>query len=144
MSSGQFTGGIIIALPSAVRAADTSVVGLDIIDPVDGAGNRHGVSEAFKGLLAYLNITAVPGVDTVKLQLQEQEPVSGTYSTLYQTSVQVGAVLVKMLVYPGITEVADTAVLVHRADILPPKWRFKVVHSGAGNFTYSLVVVPLN
>lgn len=111
-------------LASAVRAA--TVTG-------DAKTNLNASS-----LTAYLNVTAVPGTDTVLLQLQEQDPVSGTWVTIAATSAQVATGLIVLKIGPSIAAIAATVAAVGVNQLLPHKWRLNVVHSAASNFTYSL------
>lgn len=136
---GNFT-----LLVSAVRAADTTVTLDSVLNPVDNAGNPRGADIAYKGYIFYLNISAVPGGDTVKIQLQEQDPLSGTWTTVVQTNVQVNIAMVTLRQYAGGPEIAASATEVVTGRVISNKVRAKVVHSGAGNFTYSLSVTPLN
>jgi len=89
-------------------------------------------------LTAYLNVTAVPGVDTVLLQLQEQDPVSGTWVTLAATLAQAATGLIVLKVGPGISAIAAAVAAVAVNQVLPHKWRLNVVHSAGTSFTYSL------
>jgi hypothetical protein len=112
--------------PSAVRAA--TLVG---DDNKKIPGNR--------GLKAILNVTAVPGVDTVQLVIEGKDPVSGVYFTVLQAAARAGAGTDVLTVYPGITVTAN----VSAADLLPDTYRVRVVHSAGTNFTYSVSVTEL-
>ena len=79
-------------------------------------------------LVAFLNITAVPGVTTVQLVVDGKDPASGNYLRLGAGTVQVGV---------GLTG-GNLAVLATNSNILPRIIRIGAVHSGAGNFTYSI------
>jgi hypothetical protein len=60
--------GIYTPLASAVRAATQTINGRTLIDPAYGSGySGNGINPEVAGLIAYLNVTAVPGVDTVPL-----------------------------------------------------------------------------
>jgi hypothetical protein len=76
-------------------------------------------------LFAFLNITAVPGADTITVAIQSKDPVSGNYATTLSGTAQ-GAV--------GLSVIPTTAIGV----IVPRTFRVLVSHSGAGNFTYSI------
>ncbi len=92
-------------------------------------------------LTAYLNVSAVPGVDTVLLQLQEQDPLSGTWVTLAATLAQAATGLIVLKVGPGIAAIAAAVAAVAVNQRLPYKWRLNVVHSAGTSFTYSLSYV---
>ena len=124
------------ALSSAARTTTTTY------DPTVQFGG--GISQPIDvdGLTAYLNVTVVPGVDTVLLKLQEQIPATGTWVDVpgAATLAQVATGLIKLIVGPGIATVAPSVSLDVLASYLPPAWRLQIVHSGAGSFTYSLDV----
>lgn len=142
--SRDFVAAVIVGRAVAAYTATQSMSNDQMLDPTDGAGNTSGALTTYKGLLAYLCITAIPGGDTVNLQLQEQDPISGNYITKAATTAKATTGDVKLLVYPGVTEVAATQLTVEVGSVMPPKWRLRVVHSGAGSFTYSVTVMPLN
>lgn len=139
---------VVTALPSAVRTALTTW------DPITDGKLTGGASGAiqpenyteFDCLIAYLNITAVPGVDTVLLKMQEQDPVSLAWSDVAgaATLAQVATGLVKMVLGPSIGPVAASASGVAVQTMLPPRWRLQVVPSAGSNFTYSLAVALYN
>lgn len=128
------------ALASAVRNATQTVLRSDIIDPVNSSGQRSGINPESGGLIAYLNVTAVPGVDTVQLVLEEQDPASGVWSQICATTPTAVTGLVKLKLKQAIASIAATTTLVQAQDTLPAEWRLRVVHSAATNFTYSLGV----
>lgn len=87
-----------------------------------------------RGLIAVLDVTAVPGVQTVSLELQGKDAVSGQYYTVLASAAIAAISTTVLRWYPGTAVVANLA-----ADHpLPRTWRARVVHSGAGNFTYSV------
>ncbi len=116
----------IVALPSAVRTATT--VSQDFRNDNDA-----------RGIAVFLDLTAVPGTDTVTVTLQGKDPASGKYYTLLAGAAQVGVATVRMVLYPGIPAVANLAA----NDALPAVWRVSVAHSAASSFTYSVGVSEL-
>lgn len=133
-----------IPLAAGVRSTTQIIYGQDLIDPVMASGQRSGISAECSGLVAYLNVTAVPGADTVKLVLEEQDPASGVWTQVTATTATAATGMVKMKLKPAITAVAATVAGVTVQDILPGTWRIRVVHSAGSNFTYSLGVVLYN
>jgi hypothetical protein len=133
-----------ILLASAVRAATQTILGNDIIDPAHSDGSRSGINQEASGVIAYLNVTAVPGVDTVQLVLEEQDPASLVWSTVAATTATAVTGLVKLKLKQAIAAVAATTTLVQAQDTLPGTWRIRVVHSAGTNFTYSLGAVVYN
>lgn len=135
-----------VALVSAVRNATQTIVGASLMDaPVNNTLNpSSGINPEASGLVAYLNVTAVPGVDTVQLVLEEQDPASTVWSQLLATTATAVTGMVRLKLKPAIAAVAPSTTLVQGQDILSGIWRVRVVHSGAGNFTYSLGVVLYN
>lgn len=106
-------------LASAVRAAD----------------NNSGdiVNYNHRGLIVVVDMTVVPGVDTVTPKIQGKDPVSGKYYDILAGAAIVATSTVVLRVYPGITVAANLAV----SDLLPRTWRLFMDHSAATNFTYS-------
>jgi hypothetical protein len=93
------------------------------------------------GLTAYLNVSAVPGVDTVLLRLEEKDPLSGVWFTVTQTLAQAATGLIVLNCIPDIAPIAASVSIVTISDRLPHRWRLSVVHSAGTNFTYSLSYV---
>jgi len=134
--------GIYTALASAVRTVSQTIVGKDLIDPKN-ADPRFSttINAEASGLIAYCNVTAAPGVETLQLVLEEQDPASGTWSQVTATTATTVAGMIKLKVKPSIAAVAASVSGVTIQDILPATWRLRVVHSGAGNWTYSLGII---
>ncbi|HYD33802.1 MAG TPA: hypothetical protein VEA39_04465 [Methylophilaceae bacterium] len=107
-------------LASAVRAATNSTP--------DQEGDQ------FDGIHVIVDVTAVPGTDTVTPSIQGRDPVSGKYYDLLVGSAisAVGTVVLK--VGQGIAAAANLAA----ADIVPSSWRVVLTHSAGTNFTYSV------
>lgn len=112
--------------PSAVRSA--TLVG----DDNKKVSGNHGC-------IAILNVTAVPGVDTVTLIIEGKDPVSGTYYTILSAAARVATGIDTLRVLPGIAVTANQSA----SDSLPDTYRVRVVHSAGSNFTYSLSVTEL-
>lgn len=112
--------------PSAVRAATL-------------VGDDNKKVPGNKGCHVYLNVTAVPGVDTVQLLIEAKDPASGVYETVIAGAARVATGQDAFTVYPGVTETANVDI----SDPLPDVYRIRVVHSAASNFTYSVAVVEL-
>lgn len=100
-------------------------------DNVKVSGN-HGVK-------AVIDVTAVPGVDTVQLIIEGKDPQSGGYYTILAQVAQAGAGRYVLTVLPGIAAAAN----VSASDSLPDVYRARVVHSAGTNFTYSLSLTEL-
>jgi hypothetical protein len=111
---------------SAVRSAN--FIG---DDNVKVPGNR--------GVKAVLDVTAVPGVDTVQLVIEGKDPLSGKYYTVLQAAARVAVGTDVLTIAPGIAVTAN----VSAADELPDVYRARVVHSAGTNFTYSLSLAEL-
>jgi hypothetical protein len=136
---------ILTLAPSAVRTATLTTPDIGtLLNPQlsVGVANSPQPPVSCSVFIAYLNITAVPGVDTVLLKLQELEPVSQTWLDVAgaATLAQVATGLVKLEVGLSLATVAATAALARLQSSVPPNFRFVVVPSAASNFTYSLAV----
>ena len=143
----QTIQGVYTALPSAVRTATQTLAGKDIIDPNNSnARFASGINPEVSGIAVYLNVTAAPGVETLQLKLQEQDPASGVWSdvTGAATSATTATGMVRLKLKQAITTIAASATQVQVQDTLPAIWRVLVVHSAGGNWTYSLGVVLYN
>jgi len=90
-----------------------------------------------RGVIAWIDITAVPGTDTVTLAVQGKDPTSGKYYTLGSDSARSTTGLFACLVYPGVTD-TQTIMAGESGLVLPRTWRVRVSHSGTGTFTYSV------
>jgi len=91
-------------------------------------------NDAYKCVVVVLDITVVPGGDTVTLTIQGKDVLSGKYYTLLAGSAEAGTATKTYSVCPGITVTAN----VSAAQVLPQTWRAIVTHSAAGSFTYSV------
>ena len=135
--------GIYTALASAVRVASQIITRDGLMVPASNntlVPGPSGVPEA-SGLVAYLNVTAAPGVETLQLVLEEQDPVSLTWSQVCATTATTATGMVKLKIKPSVTAVAASITGVVVQDVLPAIWRLRVIHSAASNWTYSLGAV---
>lgn len=107
-------------LASAVRAATNNTA--------DQTNLNH------RGVSVTIDVTAVPGVDTVTPKIQGKDELSGKYYDIVVGAAIVAQSTVVLKVCPGITPAANVAV----ADMLPKIWRVVLTHSAASNFTYSV------
>lgn len=120
------------ALASAVRNG-TTFASPDIV-----AHNARGV-------IGFLNVTAVPGTITVNGRFQYKDPISGNYASApsggapgFNDSVSVSTSVTALLVFQlGNHNSAFTM-------NVPRTFRFLVTHSGAGDFTYSVGYTLMN
>lgn len=102
-----------VALASAARTVTTNSA--DII-------SYNGRMAA-----AIINITAVPGIETVILNIQGKDVASGNYYTIASSAASAAT---------GITLVTST--YNSFTVFIPRIWRVNVTHSAAGSFTYSV------
>jgi len=143
----QTVQGIYTPLPSAVRTTTQTISGKDLIDPNNAnARFASGINPEASGIVAYLNVTAAPGIETIQLKLQEQDPASGSWVDLQGALTTATTVtgMIRLKLKQAIVSIAASASGVQVQDTLPAIWRIVVVHSGAGNWTYSLGVVLYN
>ena len=141
----QTIQGIYTALASAARTTSQTIVGRTLIDPAYGTGlSGNGINPEASGIIAYLNVTVVPGVETLQLVLEEQDPVSGVWSTVAATLVTTVTGMVRLKVKQAIAAIAASTTQVQVQDTLPAIWRVRVVHSAAGSWTYSIGIVLYN
>lgn len=117
---GQNTNRSGTILASAARTATTN--GQDMSN------------DAYQGVHVILDITAVPGGDSVTLTVQGKDPASGKYYSVLVGSAETTTGTKVYKVYPGIATLANGAA----NDILPTTWRVIVTHSAGTSFTYSV------
>jgi hypothetical protein len=141
----QTVQGLYTALASAARSSTQTINGKTLIDPNSGNPTfSSGINPEASGIIAYLNITAVPGVDSVSLVLEEQDPASGVWTQVAATLPILVTGMVRLKLKQAIAAITASATQVQVQDTLPPIWRLRVVHSGAGSFTYSLGIALYN
>jgi len=95
---------------------------------------------AGRGAYIVLNVTAVPGVDSITLAIDGKDPVSGQYFTLLTGSALTTTGARVYLVYPGAPAAAG-GITATTGFPLPMTWRVRITHSGTGNFTYSVAAL---
>lgn len=111
---------------SAVRAATMT-----------GDDNRKAPGNL--GVKAVLDVTAVPGVDTVQLVIENKDPVSGKYVQVLAAAARSSIGTDTLTVYPGMIAVANQVA----NDAVADTYRVRVIHSAGTNFTYSVGVTEL-
>lgn len=92
-----------------------------------------------RGVKAVLDVTAVPGIDTVQLVIENKDPVSGKYVQVLAAAARVATGTDTLTVYPGGAVTAN----VSANDSIADTYRIRVVHSAATSFTYSVSVTEL-
>jgi len=120
----------IILLPSAVRSATTASPDFT---------NYNGMA-----VIGILNISAVPGGGIgLKLALDAKDPISGDYiqigsGVINASTVSIAIGMAGILPSGSIWDGANPATAFFLSTLLPITMRMRVIHSGAGDFTYSL------
>lgn len=107
-------------LASAVRAATNNS---------DNQINEHG-----RGAIIFIDMTAVPGVDTVTFTVEGYDPITQKYYTILATTALVAVATTVLKIYPGLTAAANLVA----NDVLPRAWRVRATHSAGTNFTYAV------
>lgn len=97
------------------------------------------VKSTEKGVHFILNVTVVPGVDTITPKIQGKDFLGNYYDILVGSAISSTGITVFKL-SPGIAVLANGAA----ADILPDVYRVVVTASGSGSFTYSLTANKSN
>lgn len=87
-----------------------------------------------RGVEITLDVTVVPGGDTITLSIESKDPASGNYTTLLTGAAISTTGTRRYVLYPGVGAVANQLV----SDILSRTWRVKVTHSAGTSFTYSV------
>jgi hypothetical protein len=95
----------------------------------DDAYNPHS-----QGAVIIIDMTVVPGVDTVTFTVEGFDPASQKYYPILVSAAIVAVSTVVLRVFPGAVVAANLAA----SDVIPLKWRVRAVHSAASSFTYSV------
>ncbi len=90
-----------------------------------------------RGIWLVLDITAVPGVQTVTLSIYAGSPLVGISQQLLAGVAQAAIGRTGYMLYPGVAAAA-LGVTAVAGYALPRTWAVVINHSGAGNFTYSV------
>lgn len=117
-----------VLLASGVHS--TTYVTADIANP------------GYRGAIFILNVTAVPGTDTVNFVVDYKDPASGTYINLTSTGAKSATGVYTILIYPG---AIDTVPVFSAKEMVPlmATYRIRVVHSAGTSFTYSIGAIYL-
>jgi hypothetical protein len=87
-----------------------------------------------RGVLVFVNVTAVTSSPSVTVAIQEKDPISGTYTAILTSAAITGPGHTVLAVYPGVTVAANVAA----SHPLPRTWRVAVTHGNADSITYSV------
>lgn len=90
-----------------------------------------------RGGVFVIDMTAVPGVDTVTFAVEGFDPISSKYFPILTSAAIVAVSTVVLRVYPGLVAAANLAV----NDVLPAGWRVTATHSAGTSFTYSVAAM---
>lgn len=108
-----------VLMTSAVRNASSNSVDM--------------IKSGEKGLHVTVNVTAVPGIDTVTPKIQGKDALGNYYDLVVGVPI-VASGLVTLKVGLGILVAANLSV----SDLVPDVWRVVMTHSAGTNFTYSV------
>lgn len=101
-----------------------------------GTTSATHTNAACKGVKVVVNIGTLTGTSpTLTVQIQGQDPASGTWYTLLTSAALAAAGTTVLTVYPGVATTANVAA----SDVLPRTWRVNVVGGGTiTNATYTV------
>ena len=85
------------------------------------------------GVAVTVNVTAA-GTGSITCIIEGYDIASDTWYTVLSGAAIVTAVANTYMVYPGISDVANSRSGLH----LPKKWRVRIVHNNANSITYSV------
>lgn len=97
-------------------------------------------NEFGKGLMLFINCTAIVSSPSVTFTIKGKDPVGGLYYTILQSAAIVGTGLTVLRVYPGIAVAAN----VTASDILPKTWRVEAAHGNGDSITYSVAACVMD
>lgn len=87
-----------------------------------------------RGVLVVIDMTVVPGGDTVTFTVEGKDPISGQYYTILVSAALDAQATTILRIYPALIAIANLTV----NDVLPDTWRVTTTHSGGGSFEYSV------
>ncbi len=94
-----------------------------------------------KGAIFVVDITAVPGVETVQLEVQAGNSIVTKYIPVISGTTQSATGTTWVLLYPTTMGAANWNNYAN--GILPKTFRIKMTHSASGSFTYSVTALML-
>lgn len=97
------------------------------------------VKSTEKGVHFILNVTVVPGVDTITPKIQGKDSLGNYYDLLVGSAISTTGITV-LKISPGIGVLANGSA----ADVMPDVYRIIITASGTGSFTYSLAANKSN
>ena len=106
-------------------------------------GSAIQANQNFRGLMAFLDITAVPGVGGLRFRLQGIDPITNAFTFINDNTsliTTVGSHVIAL--YPGNLGLEGDLLQVNDG-VLPTKWAIQVVHTTGDNYTYSANAVLL-
>lgn len=109
-----------VAFASAVRAATVYSADIELYNA--------------RGVIVVISITVVPGGDTVQIRPQYKAETPGSYADIDAGTAKATTGLDALSVYPGATAGYPNRI----SATISPTFRISVIHSGAGNFTYTV------
>jgi hypothetical protein len=91
-------------------------------------------SRGARGLTVYISATAITSTPSVVVTIDGYDPVSATWFNLLTSAAIATVSTKKMVVFPGIAEVANLSV----STIIPDTVRVVMTHGNANSITYSV------
>lgn len=126
--------------PDVVLADDEATLLISAVRAATNTTDDQTNTTSAKGLILFLDVTAVTALQTLTVNLQAKDPTSGKYLTIATTGA-IGTTATPtgtfaLVLYPALGSVSSP--LFGQPIALPYTWRAQIVHSGGGSFTYSL------
>ena len=102
-------------------------------------GDDNRKIPGMNGVKVVLDVTAVPGVDTVQLVVENKDPASGKYFQVLAAAARVATGTDTLTIMRGGPATANIAA----NDEIADTYRARVLHSAGTSFTYSVSVTEL-
>lgn len=99
-------------------------------------GDDNIASPGALSITAMLDVSAVPGTDTVQLVVEGKDPALGKYYPVLSATARAAVGTDVLTIARGIATVAN----VSANAVVPSVYRVRVVHSAGSAFTYALSV----
>ena len=97
------------------------------------------IADGFKGVHWWIDVTAASGTGGLTMQLITIDPIRNTIlgGFIFHTAIN-SVILASGFIYPGARENQTNNIIASLPLIVPPRFRFSIIHADASNYTYSL------
>jgi len=128
---------LVFALSTSVFAAQDTILALAARTATTTSSNLTKTTE--KSAHFIINVTAVPGVDTITPKIQAMDNLGNYYDVLVGAAIATTGITV-LKIAQGLSPIVNGSA----ADFIPDVYRVVVTHSAGTSFTYSVTINKSN